>query len=188
MEPFIGSPCTRLPANSRRIETLGLMQLTPVHTPVSAYVLEQDAPNTNTDDNTEGALHTMFDPIETQNEDELSKTLTCNCSKNGCSKLYCECFARGGYCGQGCKCANCINTAANEPQLVLLRKSILRRNDHAFKRKRTEHKGRSQHRQGCSCKQSKCERGYCECFQVCLPCICPSISVSFILIPSFMCS
>jgi len=152
---IIYSPCTRVPANTRRIDALGLRQTTPIHTIL---------PEPETD-----SIQTMFEPVEDSHVDEdiENDSTTCTCSKNGCTKLYCECFRNGGYCSKGCRCINCINTAANEAQLVLLRTSITRRNTHAFKRKRTTHKGQSQHRQGCTCKRSKCERGYCECFRVC---------------------
>lgn len=35
--------------------------------------------------------------------------LCCKCSRSGCIKAYCECFARGRYCSDFCKCINCKN-------------------------------------------------------------------------------
>lgn len=35
--------------------------------------------------------------------------LCCKCSRSGCIKAYCECFARGRYCSDFCKCVNCRN-------------------------------------------------------------------------------
>lgn len=35
--------------------------------------------------------------------------LSCKCSRSECIKAYCECFARGRYCSDFCKCINCKN-------------------------------------------------------------------------------
>eukprot|EP00730_Choanoeca_flexa_P004123 TRINITY_DN11605_c0_g1_i4.p1 TRINITY_DN11605_c0_g1~~TRINITY_DN11605_c0_g1_i4.p1 ORF type:complete len:231 (+),score=7.43 TRINITY_DN11605_c0_g1_i4:333-1025(+) len=37
-------------------------------------------------------------------------TKSCNCKNSKCLKLYCDCFAHGGYCGPNCNCSNCQNT------------------------------------------------------------------------------
>ena len=37
----------------------------------------------------------------------------CNCKKSKCLKLYCDCFANGGYCGPACSCMNCANKVEN---------------------------------------------------------------------------
>ena len=33
----------------------------------------------------------------------------CNCKMSKCLKLYCECFAVLGYCGDHCRCIDCFN-------------------------------------------------------------------------------
>jgi len=43
---------------------------------------------------------------------EKPQQVTCNCSKSGCIKKYCECFKSGGKCGTGCNCTECKNTTA----------------------------------------------------------------------------
>jgi len=43
---------------------------------------------------------------------EKTQQVTCNCSKSGCLKKYCECFKSGGKCGTGCNCTECKNTTA----------------------------------------------------------------------------
>ena len=37
----------------------------------------------------------------------------CNCKKSKCLKLYCDCFANGGYCGAACSCVSCANKVEN---------------------------------------------------------------------------
>ena len=37
----------------------------------------------------------------------------CNCKKSKCLKLYCDCFANGGFCGPSCSCVNCANKVEN---------------------------------------------------------------------------
>lgn len=39
-------------------------------------------------------------------------SLSCNCSKSGCLKKYCECYKGGRKCGIECNCAGCKNTTA----------------------------------------------------------------------------
>ena len=38
----------------------------------------------------------------------------CKCSKIGCLKLYCECFANGRQCTGACECSCCHNKPGNE--------------------------------------------------------------------------
>ncbi len=39
---------------------------------------------------------------------------TCNCSRNNCLRLYCQCFKTLGYCSPSCGCINCFNTEDKE--------------------------------------------------------------------------
>lgn len=41
-----------------------------------------------------------------------TKKKPCNCKQSKCLKLYCECFASGGYCDPTtCNCVNCCNNS-----------------------------------------------------------------------------
>ena len=85
----------------------------------------------------------------------------CNCKKSKCLKLYCECFAGLRLC-DNCNCLDCNNNAAHEKirrQAINLTKE---KNPIAFQTKVSYTKG---HTSGCNCKQSKCLKKYCECFQ-----------------------
>ena len=38
----------------------------------------------------------------------------CSCSRSKCLKLYCECFAKQGFCSDKCGCKDCFNKAGCE--------------------------------------------------------------------------
>ncbi|CEG46336.1 Metallothionein-like protein [Plasmopara halstedii] len=59
----------------------------------------------------------------------------CNCKKSKCLKLYCECFASGGYCNASCKCLDCANISIKEDIRQQAIASRLEKNPNAFKPK-----------------------------------------------------
>ncbi|KAL3660785.1 hypothetical protein V7S43_014187 [Phytophthora oleae] len=66
---------------------------------------------------------------------KVPKKAPCNCKKSKCLKLYCECFASGGYCDESCNCLDCANTTATEGVRQQAIASRLEKNPNAFKPK-----------------------------------------------------
>ncbi|RLN55890.1 hypothetical protein BBJ28_00019823, partial [Nothophytophthora sp. Chile5] len=65
----------------------------------------------------------------------MAKKAPCNCKKSKCLKLYCECFASGGYCDESCNCLDCANTPATEEVRQQAIAARLEKNPNAFKPK-----------------------------------------------------
>lgn len=91
----------------------------------------------------------------------------CNCKKSLCLKLYCECFAAGGFCGPQCACVNCNNAPGHEQAIQQAKIQILARSPTAFDPKMH---GERQNKKGCRCRKTRCLKKYCECFQAGMPC------------------
>lgn len=101
-----------------------------------------------------------FAPRPREAPSDSAKGKSCNCKRSQCLKLYCECFAAGGYCLPSCSCLNCSNTEADAAVVDYHRQSILTRNPFAFDDKING----ETHKKGCRCKRSKCLKKYCECY------------------------
>ena len=81
----------------------------------------------------------------------------CTCSKTGCLKKYCNCFANGVPC-EGCECKNCQNVGNknNNNNIDLDEKKIFPVMQNRFERIQ---------RTICNCTKSNCMKKYCECFK-----------------------
>ncbi|KAL7112084.1 hypothetical protein ACP275_05G130400 [Erythranthe tilingii] len=106
----------------------------------------------------------------------------CNCKRNKCLKLYCDCFAAGIYCADSCACQECFNRPEYEDTVLETRQKIESRNPLAFAPKivqqaieqpATSHAeegtnftpSSARHKRGCNCKKSMCLKKYCVCYQ-----------------------
>lgn len=48
---------------------------------------------------------------------DSKKKMGCKCSSSGCVKKYCECFRKGVFCMDSCRCVNCKNVRPLSPEL-----------------------------------------------------------------------
>ncbi|XP_062181132.1 CRC domain-containing protein TSO1-like [Phragmites australis] len=102
----------------------------------------------------------------------------CACKKSRCLKLYCPCFAGGGYCSEKCGCQPCFNKDAYAEAVQTTRKVLLsrqkrmslkinRRSEANAEAMEDAHHSSSSTppRRGCNCKKSSCLKKYCDCYQ-----------------------
>lgn len=89
----------------------------------------------------------------------LNNKNKCKCSKSKCLKLYCECFANGRTC-IGCSCEDCLNTEENESYRKIVYKQIIQKNPKAIQKIKSIKKSWT-----CKCKNSNCQKNYCDCYQ-----------------------
>lgn len=59
----------------------------------------------------------------------------CQCSRSKCLKLYCECFAKQGFCSPECGCTNCCNVEGQEAVIEAAKADITKRDPDAFVKK-----------------------------------------------------
>lgn len=84
----------------------------------------------------------------------------CKCKRSQCLKLYCDCFAAGGFCLPSCTCNGCRNTQRYNRMVQKARSIVLAKDPTAFQVK-VDVEG---HKKGCKCKRSRCLKKYCECY------------------------
>ena len=90
------------------------------------------------------------------NEKPTSK---CTCKNSSCLKCYCECFANGRFC-DNCVCVNCKNTQEFKELRLEKYNLIISRNPKAIQKINSTKRSWT-----CKCKNSNCQKKYCDCFQ-----------------------
>ena len=86
----------------------------------------------------------------------------CTCSKTGCLKKYCYCFAKGIPC-EDCECKNCENKVNknNNNNINVEEKALYPLINNQIN---------NNNNQRCNCTKSNCMKKYCECFKQGLSC------------------
>ena len=90
--------------------------------------------------------------------EEKTKKSKCSCKNSKCLKFYCECFSKGKYCFD-CSCNNCQNKEEN--QNILLQKYNDKFNQNL---KINTQINIVRKKWKCNCKNSNCNKNYCDCF------------------------
>ena len=114
-------------------------------------------------------INQTFNDIQTLNSNINTKLLTnkikCTCSKTGCQKKYCACFAKRKYC-EDCDCKNCENQPkkGNNNLSELSEHNLINyTNNQITSNIKTQ-------RIICNCTKSNCMKKYCECYKQGLIC------------------
>ena len=99
-------------------------------------------------------------------------TGACRCKASKCLKLYCECFAKGQVCSDGCHCKNCHNISEMNDLREMVIKQTVEKNPYAFKvkYKPLQEQDTLLHSRGCNCSKTFCIKNYCECFNAGIGC------------------
>lgn len=109
----------------------------------------------------------------------------CNCKNSKCLKLYCDCFRNQRLCQDLCNCQGCGNKNKNKDRKNAI-DTVIKKNPKAFDVKFETNKITVKNRddlqenisyrvnfvytKGCNCKNSQCQKRYCDCFQFGLAC------------------
>ena len=111
-------------------------------------------------------INQTFNDIQTLNSNINTKLLTnkikCTCSKTGCQKKYCACFAKRKYC-EDCDCKNCENQPKKGNNNLSEHNLINYTNNQITSNIKTQ-------RIICNCTKSNCMKKYCECYKQGLIC------------------
>ena len=119
--------------------------------------------------------------VKTGQPDTPSSGNRCKCKQSQCVKLYCKCFRSQNFC-KDCACVGCFNMSDNDIRRSVI-KTLSNRNllnfptpfssrsvsltDPAKALKQTAYAGVKPlilGSRGCNCRNSRCQKKYCECF------------------------
>jgi hypothetical protein len=109
----------------------------------------------------------------------------CNCKNSKCLKLYCDCFRNQRFCTDLCNCNCCSNKTNNDSRSKAI-DIVIKKNPKAFDVKFETNKITVKNKKdleenvsyrvnfvymkGCNCKNSQCQKRYCDCFQYGIGC------------------
>jgi hypothetical protein len=137
------------------------------------------------------------DEVSSRSDAKRGRPTICRCDCSRCLKRFCVCFAAGATCVEQCRCKGCENDESTEdrhgvkrfslfvrgvlqpwPCCLLGRRAareltmleLIKRKANAFAERIGGNETHRVHLAGCNCKQSKCKKRYCECFQSGVPC------------------
>ena len=85
----------------------------------------------------------------------------CSCKSTKCLKLYCVCFKQDKMCSTNCSCRDCGNLPTNSEKRNEKMKKLRETKPLVFEQQSPD----GTRKRGCSCRNSKCLKNYCECFQ-----------------------
>ena len=86
---------------------------------------------------------------------ERVEFVKCKCQKSKCLKNYCDCFAKGQLCKEGCQCVDCSNNQASLEQIKKAKQLLYIKNKKSLSK---------QSEIVCKCSKSHCQKKYCECY------------------------
>ena len=102
-------------------------------------------------------------PLNNNNNTGLNLLkIKCTCSKTGCLKKYCACFANGIAC-DGCECKNCENIGIKKSNND--NENVYNREDKLNNFSSVRIQSPKNQRIICNCTKSNCTKKYCECFK-----------------------
>ena len=87
----------------------------------------------------------------------------CTCSKTGCLKKYCACFAKNKFC-EDCDCKNCENKPKKGTNNNTLEQNIINYGNNIISNEQKTQ------RIICNCTKSNCMKKYCECYKQNMSC------------------